>query len=201
MHTSWKAANADTRPCGTAQSCRWGGVQTGAWRGGSRRPVSGWGGAGRRGREEGPGVESWQESRGRAGDRREGAGGVRARGLPGGGSPEARLLPGAGRHRRRGGGAEPARSCHPAAGLGRRHPPAAGHAPRALSPNNAPRRSAGRLAARRPAARPGERGPEVSLRTPSPNSASFCLADVAAEGAFGERRDRGRATPCRRPLG
>lgn len=60
-HTSWEAANADTRPCGPAQSCRWGGVQTGAGRGGSRRPVSGWGGARRAGAGGGAG------RRGRAG--------------------------------------------------------------------------------------------------------------------------------------
>lgn len=68
-----------------------------------------------------------------------------------------------GRRNRRRRGRSRARSCHPA-GPGRRHPPAAGHAPRAHSANNAPRRPAGRLAARRQTARPGERGPEVSPR-------------------------------------
>lgn len=95
-----------------------------------------------------------------------------------------------------------ARSCYPAAGPGQKTPPAAGHAPRAHSPNNAPRRPAAGLAARRPAARPGERGPEVSPRRILPSRRLFLSGKRGRRGElWGSAAIAEQATPVGVPWG
>lgn len=158
--------------------------------GGRRRRASGWRwslpvpSGGRDGRAGGQSLEGrgcepaarWQGARGAAG------------------TAEVRREPRGRRNRRRRGRSR-ARSCHRAAGPGRRHPPAAGHALRSRSPNNAPGRPARRLAARRPTARPGERGPEVSPRLFLQIRPLFVWQTWPRRVALGERcgRRAGRA--------
>lgn len=139
--------------------------------------------------EEGPGVESLEESGLGAGAGRRGSwrrAGLRARGGGDGGGAE-----GAGR------AASPeAEEAEPRSQLrpGRRVPqttPARSRArtARAHSPNNAPRRPAGQLADRRQTARPGERGPEVSPRRFLQIRPLFVWQTWPQRGALEERRD------------
>lgn len=146
--------------------------------------AGGRGGAGIARRRRGPGSEPAGWGRGAAARTAE------VRRGPAGGAT------GGGRGRSR------ARSCHPAAGPGQKTPPAAGHAPRAHSPNNAPRRPAGRLAARRPAARPGERGPEVSPRRLLPSRPLFLSGKRGRRGELrGSAAIVEQATPVGVPRG
>lgn len=196
MHTRWKAANTESRPSRTEQSHRWGGVQPG---GPLRvRRFKSRAGAELHGREPEAGTgrrcgvwRVWRPPGERAAARRgweRGAAGTAA---------EVRRESGARRHRRRRGRSR-ARSCHPAQELPDDTRPRPGaHGAHTLSKqcSAAPSCAAGGEAT------DGEAGgarPRGEPDTPSPSSASFCLANVAAEESFGGAL---RVTPCRRPLG
>lgn len=114
----------------------------------------------------------------------EGAGGARGWGRGAAGTAVVRRVSGARRHRRRRGRSR-ARSCHPAAELPDDTRPRPGkHSAHTLSKqcSVAPSGTAGGSAT------DGEAGgarPRGEPETLAPNLASFCLANVAAEGSFG----------------